>query len=259
MGADTRPVLLQGCRAIVTGGTRGIGRGIAEVLCSHGSNVIITGRDNRRGETVATELTAAGGSCLFLNADVQSAADFKRVAEAARDTFDGVDLLVHNAGIYPTSTIEEMTEESWDLVQGTNLKSTFLAVQAFLPELKKSAAGRVVLVSSITGPVTGYGGLSHYAASKAGMEGFMRTAALELAKYGITVNAVAPGSVETEGLKDLGDEAIAKMCDLIPLRRLGQPHDIGNAVVFLASNLASFITGRSLVVDGGQTLPEIPE
>ncbi len=152
-----------------------------------------------------------------------------------------------------------MSEEDWDLVHDTNLKSTFLAVKALLPELKKSSAGRVVLISSITGPITGFSGLSHYAASKAGMNGFMRTAALELAPHRITVNAVEPGSIATESLNELGEEAIAKMVNLIPVHRLGEPRDIGNAVVFLGSDLASFVTGRSIVVDGGQTIPEIPE
>ena len=251
--------LLAGRRAVVTGGTRGIGRGIAEVLCDAGARVVITGRDADCGESVASELTTGGGDCQYLLADVRIAADFARLANFVGSALGGLDLLVHNAGIYPTATIEEMSEEDWDLVHNTNLKSTFLAVKALLPELKKSSAGRVVLISSITGPVTGFSGLSHYAASKAGMNGFMRTAALELAPHGITVNAVEPGSIATESLSELGEEAIAKMVDLIPVHRLGEPRDIGNAVVFLGSDLASFVTGRSIVVDGGQTIPEIPE
>ena len=122
----------------------------------------------------------------------------------------------------------------------------------------QSPAGRVVLMSSITGPITGYPGLAAYGATKAGMNGFMRTAAIEVAPFGITVNAVAPGSIRTEGLADLGAQAIQKMEALIPLHRLGEPHDVGNAVLYLASDLASFVTGQSVVVDGGQILPEIP-
>jgi 3-oxoacyl-[acyl-carrier protein] reductase len=160
--------------------------------------------------------------------------------------------------MYPEVPIDELTEDDWDLIHDTNLKSTFLAFRACLPFLRQSSAGRVVLMSSITGPITGYPGLSAYAATKAGMNGFMRTAAIEAARSGITVNAVAPGSIRTEGLADLGAEAIAAMEALIPLHRLGEPHDIGNAVLYLASDLASFVTGQSVVVDGGQILPEIP-
>jgi len=129
---------------------------------------------------------------------------------------------------------------------------------ACLPFLKQSPAGRIILMSSITGPVTGYPGLAHYGASKAGMDGFMRTAAIAAAPFGITVNAVAPGSISTEGLAGLGAQAIEAMEALIPLKRLGQPADVAGAVLYLASDLASFVTGQSLVVDGGQTLPEIP-
>ena len=251
--------LLTGRRALVTGGTRGIGSGIAEVLCGAGARVVITGRDSERGEAVAAGLTSRGAECHYLSADVRSAQDFARAATYVGTTLGGLDLLVHNAGIFPLATIEEMSEQDWDLVHDSNLKSAFLAVKAFLPELKKSTAGRVVFISSITGPITGFIGLSHYGASKAGMEGFMRTAAMELAPYGITVNSVGPGSIRTEGLAELDEQAIAKMVDLIPADRLGEPRDIGNAVLFLASDLASFVTGRSIVVDGGQTLPEIPE
>jgi 3-oxoacyl-[acyl-carrier protein] reductase len=154
--------------------------------------------------------------------------------------------------------LTEMSEADWDLVHDTNLKSAFFALRACLPLLKQSPAGRIVFVSSITGPITGFPGLAHYGASKAGLDGFMRSAAIEVAPFGITVNAVAPGSIRTEGLADLGADAIASMEALIPLKRLGQPHDVANAVLYLASDLASFVTGHSVVVDGGQTLPEIP-
>ncbi len=252
------PALLAGRAAVVTGGTRGIGRGIAEVLCGAGARVVISGRDEARGQKVADEISAPEAPCLFRRADVRSQADLKALAEYARECCGSLDILVHNAGVYPEVALADMSEADWDLVHDTNLKSAFFALQAFLPRLKESPAGRIVFVSSITGPVTGYPGLAHYGASKAGMEGFMRAAAIEVAPFGITVNAVAPGSIRTEGLADLGEQAIASMEALIPLKRLGQPRDIGGAVLYLASGLASFVTGQSLVVDGGQTLPEIP-
>jgi 3-oxoacyl-[acyl-carrier protein] reductase len=252
------PALLTGRTALVTGGTRGIGRGIAEVLCAAGAGVLITGRDAVRGQKVAEEISAQGSPCVFAEADVRSLADVESAAAQAGERFGSLDVLVHNAGVYPEVSLEQMTEDDWDLVHDTNLKGTFFAFRACLPLLKQSQAGRIVLVSSITGPITGYPGLAHYGASKAGMDGFMRTAAIEVAPFGITVNAVAPGSIRTEGLADLGAEAIASMEALIPLHRLGEPHEIGGTVLYLASGLASFVTGQSIVVDGGQILPEIP-
>jgi 3-oxoacyl-[acyl-carrier protein] reductase len=252
------PALLTGRTALVTGGTRGIGRGIAEVLCAAGARVLITGRDAVRGQKVAEEISAQGSPCVFAEADVRSLADMESAAGQARERLGSLDVLVHNAGVYPEVPLERMTEDDWDLVHDTNLKGTFFAFRACLPLLKQSRAGRIVLVSSITGPITGYPGLAHYGASKAGMDGFMRTAAIEVAPFGITVNAVAPGSIRTEGLADLGAEAIASMEALIPLHRLGDPHEIGSTVLYLASDLASFVTGQSIVVDGGQILPEIP-
>jgi 3-oxoacyl-[acyl-carrier protein] reductase len=164
----------------------------------------------------------------------------------------------HNAGIYPETMIEKITEKEWHTVIDTNLTSTFLAVRACMPVMREQRYGRIVLTSSITGVRTGYPGLSHYSATKAGMLGFMRTAALELAPFGITINAVEPGSIRTEGLAGLGEEAIATMVEHIPVGSLGEPEDIAYTVLFLASDGARFITGQTIVVDGGQTLPELP-
>jgi 3-oxoacyl-[acyl-carrier protein] reductase len=252
------PSLLAGRTALVTGGTRGIGRGIAEVLCGAGARVLISGRDADRGEKAADEISTPDAPCVFRRADVRSMEDLQAAADYARERFGSLDVLVHNAGIYPEIALEQMSEADWDLVHTTNLKSAFFAVRACLPLLKQSPAGRIVFVSSITGPITGYPGLAAYGASKAGMDGFMRSAAIEVAPFGITVNAVAPGSIRTEGLADLGEQAIASMQALIPLKRLGEPRDVGGAVLYLVSDLASFVTGQSLVVDGGQILPEIP-
>ncbi len=252
------PSLLAGRTAVVTGATRGIGRGIAEVLCGAGARVVISGRDGDRGRKVADELTVPDAPCVFRQADVRSREDLESLAAYARERFGSLDLLVHNAGVYPEVALADMSEADWDLVHDTNLKSAFFAFRACLPFLKESPAGRIIFVSSITGPVTGFPGLAHYGASKAGMEGFMRSAAIEVAPFGITVNAVAPGSIRTEGLAGLGAEAIEAMEALIPLKRLGEPRDVGGAVLYLASDLASFVTGQSLVIDGGQILPEIP-
>jgi 3-oxoacyl-[acyl-carrier protein] reductase len=149
-----------------------------------------------------------------------------------------------------------MTAEDFDQVMAVNLRGTFLAVSACLPAMKARGAGRIVLTSSITGPITGYPGWSHYGASKAGQLGFMRTAAIELAPFNITMNAVMPGNIATEGLASLGPEYAAKMAASIPAGRLGSGDDIANAALFFCSDEAGYITGQTLTIDGGQVLPE---
>ena len=168
----------------------------------------------------------------------------------------GLDVLCANAGIFPPAKLEEMTSEQWDEVNDTNLKGTFHSVKAAIPYLKNSDQGRIVLTSSITGPVTGYPGWTHYGATKAGQLGFMRTACIELAKYAITVNAVLPGNIITEGLADMGEEYRRAMAASVPLGRLGTVDDIGHAALYFASKEAGYVTGQTIIVDGGQILPE---
>jgi 3-oxoacyl-[acyl-carrier protein] reductase len=187
---------------------------------------------------------------------VTRSADMRAMADAAIEKFGSIDILCANAGVFPSSPLASMTEAEFDLVLGTNLKGSFLAVSACLPAMRDKRNGRIILTSSITGPVTGFTGWAHYGASKAGQLGFMRTAALELAPYGITVNAVLPGNIATEGLADMGSDYIRSMEASIPLRRLGSVADIANAALFFASDEAAYITGQSLVIDGGQILPE---
>jgi 3-oxoacyl-[acyl-carrier protein] reductase len=253
------PALVDGKTALITGGTRGIGRGIAEVFAAAGASLVLTGRDAEAGRRAVNAVEAAGGKAVFAAADMRDRAAVRGAVAAAEDRFGGLDILVQNAGVYPGTPIEQMTEADWDLVHGTNLRGTFFAVQACIPAMRARGGGRIVLISSITGVRTGFPGLAHYGATKAGMNGFMRTAALELAPHGITINAVEPGSIRTEGLADFGAATIAAMEECIPLRRLGEPSEIGAAALFLASDLAAYITGQSIVVDGGQTLPEIKQ
>ena len=192
-------------------------------------------------------------------ADVASREDCRRMAAIAEERLGGIDVLCANAGIFPDARIEDLTEEDLDQVFGTNLKGTVLTVQACLPALTASGRGRVILTSSITGPITGFPGWTHYGASKAGQLGFMRTAAIELAPKGITVNAVLPGNIATEGLADLGEDYASGMTAAIPMRRLGTVDEIGYTALFLATDEAAYITGQTIVVDGGQVLPESPE
>jgi 3-oxoacyl-[acyl-carrier protein] reductase len=247
---------LNGKVAVITGSSRGIGKGIAKVFAAEGARVVILARDEQAGKSVVDEIGKAGGEAAFCRADVSRWSDAQAMAQAAVDHFGRLDVLVSNAGIFPSARIEAMTEADWDQVQAVNLKGTFFAVKACFARMKEQNYGRIVLTSSITGPVTGFPGWAHYGATKAGMLGFMRTAALELAPHGVTINAVLPGNIRTEGLADLGEEYLRRMERSIPVGKLGEPEDVGYAALFLASDEARFVTGQTLIVDGGQVLPE---
>lgn len=248
---------IAGRSAIVTGATKGIGKGIARTLVQAGAHVLITGRNEEDARATVAELAdLGGGSVAYSLGDVADPQACARMVAAAVSAHGGLDILCANAGIFPDAKLTSMSEADMDRVLDTNIKGTLLSVQACIPELAKSGRGRVILTSSITGPITGYPGWSHYGASKAAQLGFMRTAAIELAPMGITVNAVLPGNVITEGLADLGPEYLKAMEMSIPQRRLGSVADIGNAALFFATDEAAYITGQALVVDGGQILPE---
>lgn len=242
---------VSGRSVLVTGGTKGIGKGIARVFADSGANVGIVGRHAEAGAAAAEELGAA-----FIQADIGHRADVERMAAEATERFGGIDVLCANAGIFPMSPLVTMAEGEIDEIFATNVKGTILSIQACLPALERSGHGRVILTSSITGPITGYPGWSHYGATKAAQLGFMRTAAIELAKKNITINAVLPGNIETEGLSELGEEYRAKMEGSIPQGRIGSVEDVGYAALFFATDEAAYITGQMIVIDGGQILPE---
>ncbi len=244
---------LRGRSVIVTGASKGIGKGIARVFANAGAKVVIVARNLDQAAAAAKEI---GHGAFGLSGDVGKLSDMEAVAKAAADRNGGIDVLCANAGIFPQAKLEEMSSDQWDEVITTNLKGCFHSVKACIPFLKQSDQGRMVLTSSITGPVTGFPGWSHYGASKSGQLGFMHTACIELAKYGITVNAVMPGNIITEGLAALGEDYLKTMAASIPLKRLGTVEDIGHAALFLASKEAGFITGQTIIVDGGQILPE---
>jgi 3-oxoacyl-[acyl-carrier protein] reductase len=218
--------------------------------------VLITGRDAEAAAAAVGELSAGGAEVSQFLGDVSRREDCERMAAAAVERLGGIDVLCANAGVFPDARLADMTDADIDAVLGTNLRGTILSVQACLPALAASGRGRVIMTSSITGPITGYPGWAHYGASKAGQLGFMRTAAIELAASGITVNAIMPGNIITEGLSDLGDDYLAQMTESIPLRRLGTVSEVGHTALFLASDEARYITGQAIVVDGGQVLPE---
>jgi 3-oxoacyl-[acyl-carrier protein] reductase len=247
---------IAGRSVIVTGGSKGIGKGIAKVFADAGAKVLIAARDEAGAAAAAAELAAGGATVSHVVADVSRRDDAQRMAAAAVERHGGIDVLCANAGIFPDRRLAEMTEADWDLVMDTNVKGTMWSVQACIDALAASGHGRVVVTSSITGPVTGYPGWSHYGASKAAQLGFVRTACIELAPKGITVNAVLPGNIMTEGLAGMGEDYIAGMAASIPLGRIGDVADIGHAALFLATDEAGYITGQTIVVDGGQVLPE---
>ena len=244
---------LQGRSVVVTGGSKGIGKGIARVFAQAGAKVAIMARHGDQAEAAAKEI---GHGAFGLSGDVTSLASMEEVMKQVAARNGGLDVLCANAGIFPPAKLEDMTSEEWDLVVDTNLKGTFHSVKAAVPYLKQSDQGRIVLTSSITGPVTGYPGWTHYGATKAGQLGFMRTACMELAKYGITVNAVLPGNIITEGLAGMGEDYQRSMAASIPLKKLGTVEDIGHAALYFASKEAGYVTGQTIIVDGGQILPE---
>jgi 3-oxoacyl-[acyl-carrier protein] reductase len=245
---------IAGRAVVVTGGSRGIGKGIAAVFARSGARVLVTGQDETAGQKAATDLGVS-----FLKADVSSRRDCERMATAATERLGGIDVLCANAGIFPGARLDELTEADLSRVFDVNVKGTFFAVQACLPALRASGHGHIIVTSSITGPITGFPGWTHYGASKAAQLGFLRSAAIELASSGITVNAVLPGNIATEGLGDLGANYTSQMTAAIPMKKLGSVDDIGYAALFFATDEAAYITGQTIVVDGGQVLPESPE
>ncbi|MBA2781006.1 3-oxoacyl-ACP reductase FabG [Billgrantia kenyensis] len=237
--------------ALVTGAAKGIGKGIASVLVLAGAKVIIADIDEQAGKATAEALGAE-----FERLDVSDQASCQAAVQAVLDRHERLDILCSNTGIFPQATLDSMSEADWEQVMAVNLRGTFFMVQAALPAMRARRYGRIVITSSITGPITGFPGWAHYGASKAGQLGFMRSAALECARDGITINAVMPGNVLTEGLKAQGEEYLRQMAESVPAKILGEPEDIGHAACFLASPEARYITGQTLVVDGGQVLPE---
>ncbi|NJK63440.1 MAG: 3-oxoacyl-ACP reductase FabG [Synechococcaceae cyanobacterium SM2_3_1] len=244
---------LAGRTVIVTGGSRGIGKGLVKRFAAVGANVLIVSRHLEQAESLAT---AVGGNVSAYAADVANPESCEAFASVALERYGCIDVLCANAGIFPAAKLGVMTSEDFDLVLNTNLKGLFLSVSAVLVTMKQQYWGRIVVTSSITGPITGYPGWTHYGASKAGQLGFIRTAAIELAPWNITINAVMPGNIFTEGLDGLGADYLDKMTASIPMKRLGSVDDIANAALFFASEEAAYITGQTLVIDGGQVLPE---
>jgi 3-oxoacyl-[acyl-carrier protein] reductase len=242
--------------AVVTGAAQGIGKGIASVLASEGARVVVADVDAGAAEGTVGELRADGYEAMPVEVDVADRASVEAMAVRVLSDWGRIDMLAANAGIYPNLELTTLSDGDWDAVMDVNLKGALHTVQACLGAMLERGYGRIVLTSSVTGPITGQPGFSAYGASKAAMLGFMRSAAVELATRGITVNAVMPGNVATPGFADIGEEHSRRMLSAIPMGRFAEPAEVGWAVRFLASTEAGYITGQTLVVDGGQVLPE---
>lgn len=240
--------------AVVTGGSRGIGRAISMTLAAAGATVVVNYQRNAAAaeETVAA-ITAADGAAIGMQADVSLGEDVERMFKTVIERYGTVDILVNNAGITRDTLLLRMKEDDFDAVIDTNLRGVYLCTRAALRPMTKARSGRIINITSVVGLI-GNAGQSNYAAAKAGIIGFTRAVAREMASRNITVNAVAPGYIETELTAGLGDQVRAAILEAIPLGRLGTPQDVANLVCFLASDAAAYITGQTLTVDGGMVM-----
>jgi len=241
--------------AIVTGAGQGIGREIALTLAKEGAKVVVTDITDKIHDVVK-EIESSGSQGLGIKVDVSKRNQTEAMVKKTLQKFGRIDILVNNAGIYPFKSLLEMKEEDWDHVLDVNLKGVFNCAKAVLPAMTKQKYGKIINITSIAGTKVGFLNLVHYSASKAGILGFTKSAALELAQYNINVNAIAPGAIDTPGTSTTMGERkqFEKFAKIIPAKRIGKPIDIANLVSFLASDESSYITGECIVVDGGFTI-----
>lgn len=245
-------MLLQDKVAVVTGASRGIGRAIAETLAAEGAKVVVNYQASAAAaEDVVAAIRERGGEALAVQADVSETSAADALIKAALDAYGQIDILVNNAGTTRDTLLMSMKEEQWDVVLATNLKSVFNTCKAVArPMLRRKQGGRIINISSVSG-IVGQPGQTNYAASKAGIIGFSKSLAKELGSRGITVNVVAPGFIPTDLTAGLPDDLVKQTLAYIPLGRWGEAQEVADAVAFLASNKASYITGEVLRVDGG--------
>jgi 3-oxoacyl-[acyl-carrier protein] reductase len=241
---------LTGKVALVTGGARGIGYSVGQALYEAGADVALS---DLQGAPEAAATLTGKGKAFGVAGDVSDAKQVEEAVTAVERELGPIDILVNNAGITRDGLLMRMSEDDWDLVLKVNLRGTFVATKQIARGMMKRRAGRIINISSVVG-VRGNAGQGNYSASKAGVIGFTKSIARELAARNVLVNAVAPGFIDTEMTKKLSDDVRTALQQQIPLQRLGQPEDIASAVLFLASDLASYITGHVLVVDGGMVM-----
>ena len=247
----TRP--FEGKVAVVTGGAKGIGRAVTRTLAAGGAKVVLSGRDESALNEACAEIRAQGGEAVSATGDVAVEADANALCEKALQAFGKAEILVNNAGVTRDGLLLRMSDEDWDQVLDTNLKGAFHCIRAFARPMVKQRWGRIVNVSSVIGLI-GNAGQANYAASKAGLLGLTKAVAKELASRHITVNAVAPGFIETAMTGALTEKVREGLMAQIPLGRLGSPEDVAHAVAFLCTEQAGYVTGQVLTVDGGMVM-----
>lgn len=257
MSATSDDGLLRGKVAIVTGSGRGIGRAIGTLFARHGAAVVIATRTGKHGQEVADAIQAEGGRALLVQSELADAADIARVVSQAVATYGALDIVVHNAAFVPVARIAGITDNDLDRSFAVNVKAGVWLTQAALPFMRERGGGRILFTSSVTAQ-RAYRGCAAYSISKAGLNGFIRAAALELGTDRITVNGVEPGIIRTDALDKhrFTADQIRQIEAYIPLARLGTPLEVAQAMLFLASDAAAYVTGQLLVVDGGTILPE---
>jgi len=239
---------------LITGAAQGIGRGIAEIFAANGARVLLVDINKQAVQHLAADLCKKGQKAEAYSIDL---ADHNAIFKLMKN-IPTLDIVIHNAAYFPLTPLAKITPEILYRTLAVNLSALFWLTQAALPSFMLQGRGVILVTSSVTGPRVAYPGLSHYAASKAGVNGFIRNAAVELATYNIRVNGVEPGMIRTPAMDNLGGSPLsASIAQTTPLKRLGEPEDIAHAMLFLASDQASYITGQTLVIDGGATLPEI--
>jgi 3-oxoacyl-[acyl-carrier protein] reductase len=248
---------LDGKVAIVTGSGQGIGEAIARLFAKEGAVVVVNARTSRNVDRVVDAIVAAGGNAHGVSADVGTLEGVNQLIDAATSLFQRIDILVHNAGIFPFHLLEDMADDAWNEVIRVNLTSAYRLTHACIPHMKELGAGRMLFTSSVQGNRAAVPGCAHYAASKAGINGLIRSAALELARYRITVNGVEPGLILTPGTEAaIAEDKRRLWAQYVPLKRWGEPAEIAHAMLYLASPEAAYVTGQTIVVDGGALLPE---
>ena len=245
--------------AIITGGGQGIGAGIARVFAKAGAKVMVATRTAKHGDDTVGAINADGGEAALISVDIGQLDNVEKAVAETVERWGGVDIMIHNAASFLGGPVADYSELDLETVLSVNLKACFRLSKACIPHFRKRGGGRLLFTSSVTGPRVVMPGTSYYAASKGGMNAFIRTAAIELARENITVNGVEPGYIRTAAMEILADEeGLAQMAKYIPAGYMGDPEDIAYAMLYLASDEARYITGQTICVDGGSTLPESP-